>query len=393
MSAVWSILSAMHLPKTLWDELIKTVAYLKNRSSGINSITPYKLSNHICPDLSHWKVVGSRAWVHIPKEKSIKLNICTWQGGFIGYEGKNQYRVYNPRKGKVNITRDIFVDEQHLYHREALNDWDYSEDDWAETDDAELADVDDFGSFDTDDSSYSVAKNTSKQPEKEGNDSQDLEQDLTALDDLESELSDPPEKKPLEINSGSTETSRQSGQPTAPRTLYPGQITYGSAPISRRIVDNPTQPNLNPNTTETPSSLARFTSTCVAQCQIHMVQTLRILESNMDNEGDDEPNSLNQAMHRTDWLKWKEAMQAKYNFLIENKTWELTSMPENRQVITCRWCFKLKKDRIGQILKYKARWVVHRFKQEERVDFVKTFAAVLKLISYKCPFGVSVKCS
>ncbi len=30
MAPVCSILSAMHLPKTLWDELIKTVAYLKN---------------------------------------------------------------------------------------------------------------------------------------------------------------------------------------------------------------------------------------------------------------------------------------------------------------------------------------------------------------------------
>ncbi len=54
----------------------------------------------------------------------------------------------------------------------------------------------------------------------------------------------------------------------------------------------------------------------------------------MENEGDDEPNSLNQAMHRTDWLKWKEAIQPEYDSLIENDTWKLMSMPENRQVIT-----------------------------------------------------------
>ncbi len=34
MSLVRSILAAMRLSKTLWDELIKTVAYLKNRSPG-----------------------------------------------------------------------------------------------------------------------------------------------------------------------------------------------------------------------------------------------------------------------------------------------------------------------------------------------------------------------
>ncbi len=60
MSPVRSILSAMHLPKTLWDELIKTIAYLKNWSLAINGITPYMLSNLIRPDLSHLKVVGSR---------------------------------------------------------------------------------------------------------------------------------------------------------------------------------------------------------------------------------------------------------------------------------------------------------------------------------------------
>ncbi len=148
-----------------------------------------------------------------------------------------------------------------------------------------------------------MGENTSKQPKEEGNDSQDLEQDLTALDDLESELSDLPEEEPLEINSDSKETSRQSRRARALWTLYPGRITYGSAPISRRLVDNSTQSSLNLNTAETPSSLERFTSTRVAQSPIHMVQTLRMLESNVDNKGDDEPNSLNQAMHRTDWFR------------------------------------------------------------------------------------------
>ena len=59
ISSVRSILADMHLPKTLWDELIKTVAYLKNRSPGINGITPYELGNHVRPDLSHLKVVSS----------------------------------------------------------------------------------------------------------------------------------------------------------------------------------------------------------------------------------------------------------------------------------------------------------------------------------------------
>ena len=64
----------------------------------------------------------------------------------------------------------------------------------------------------------------------------------------------------------------------------------------------------------------------------------------MDNKEDDEPNSLSQVIYCVDWPKWKEDIQVKYDSRIENETWELTSMPENRQVITGRWCFKLKKD-------------------------------------------------
>ncbi len=61
-----------------------------------------------------------------------------------------------------------------------------------------------------DDSSYLVGGNITKQLEKKGNASQDLEQYMTIFDDLESKLSGPPEEESLETNSGSIESSRQS---------------------------------------------------------------------------------------------------------------------------------------------------------------------------------------
>ena len=75
MSLIQSILAAMHLPKTLWDELIKTVIYLRNQSPSINDITSYELDNYVCPDLSHLEVVSSQALVHISKKKRVKLDI------------------------------------------------------------------------------------------------------------------------------------------------------------------------------------------------------------------------------------------------------------------------------------------------------------------------------
>lgn len=82
--------------------------------------------------------------------------------------------------------------------------------------------------------------------------------------------------------------------------LYHGQIIYGFVPVSRKFVDNLSQPNPNLTTLETLSNLAQFTSTWVAQFHIYIVYKLRILELNVNNERDNEPNSLKQAIHYTD---------------------------------------------------------------------------------------------
>ncbi len=71
---------------------------------------------------------------------------------------------------------------------------------------------------------------------------------------------------------------------------------------------------------------------------------------------------------------------------------ENLSETENRQVINSQQGFKLKKNRNGHILRYKARCVAHGFKQKRGINFIETLAACVKSMSYKCLFRVSVKC-
>ena len=86
----------MKLSKSFWLGILKTVAYLKNPSPGINGIILFEHFKGEKPNLRHLKIVGSYAWVHIPKEKKRKLDEKSWQGIFVGYEAKNQHRIYNP---------------------------------------------------------------------------------------------------------------------------------------------------------------------------------------------------------------------------------------------------------------------------------------------------------
>lgn len=93
------------------------------------------------------EVVSSQVWVHIPKKKRVKLDIWSWQGIVIDYKDINQYWIYNSHIGKIYIIQDFFINKQHLYHWEALNNKEYLKDDWIETDNTQFADMDDFNNL------------------------------------------------------------------------------------------------------------------------------------------------------------------------------------------------------------------------------------------------------
>ena len=102
-----------------------------------------------------------------------------------------------------------------------------------------------------------------------------------------------------------------------------------------------------------------------------------------------EPKSTKQAKGDIMWKEWLEAMALEYKSLADNKTWTLVTRPENRKVLRGKWVYKLKRGPEGEILRYKARWVVRGFEQEEGIDYGETFASVVKPISYKALFAIA----
>ena len=51
--------------------------------------------------------------------------------------------------------------------------------------------------------------------------------------------------------------------------------------------------------------------------------------------------------------------------------------------------FKVKKEKDGEVLRYKARWVVKGYLQQYGVDYNQTFAAVVKPIAFKTLFVIA----
>ena len=84
-------------------------------------------------------------------------------------------------------------------------------------------------------------------------------------------------------------------------------------------------------------------------------------------------------------------MTVKIEHLVKAGTYELVKPPPDRKVITDRWVFRLKSDVHGNIVRYKARWVVHGYKQQEGIDFTATWAGVVKPASFRTLFAISAE--
>ena len=102
------------IPKSYWAEAANTAVYLMNRrtTSGVHEIAPHEKYYRKKPDLSHTRIFGAIAYVHIPDEKRQKLDPKSEKCILVGYSLEQKgYKCYNPSTQKVRISRDVVFDE------------------------------------------------------------------------------------------------------------------------------------------------------------------------------------------------------------------------------------------------------------------------------------------
>nr|GEV64514.1 retrovirus-related Pol polyprotein from transposon TNT 1-94 [Tanacetum cinerariifolium] len=89
-----------------------------------------------------------------------------------------------------------------------------------------------------------------------------------------------------------------------------------------------------------------------------------------------EPKSYKDALTQSCWI---EATQEELNEFERLEVWELVPRPDKVMVITLKWIYKVKLNKLGGILKNKACLVARGYRQEEGIDFEESFAPVSKL--------------
>lgn len=349
-----SMLSGCSLPKGYWEDAFKTSVYLKNRSPhrALDHQTPFEKWHGYKSDLSHLRIFGCRALIHIPSCHRKKLDVKAEEAIFVGYtEDPNGYYFRDARYPRRIIkSRDVTFFEDNFSSLK-INDCIECVAPNCEPNAEVLL-------------SGSVNRETTLEPIFSGNQPEEFDDkhvpERTCKETVrtENEVEDDYQSAQEEEEEGDGHEVRQNITEPVPIDDHLESNSNGSEDMRRY-----------PSRIRKPPNFFGY-RTC--------------------NEELVEPKTYLEAVNAQDADKWRSAMEAEYNSLVKQKTWKLVDKPQKR-VIPCKWVYKLKTDAHGNIIKYKARLVAKGFNQVEGIDYTETFAPVVRQSSLRTLFALTAE--
>jgi hypothetical protein len=97
-----------------------TAVYVQNRSphKTLRNMTPKEAFTGVKPEVGHLRIFGCPVYIHVPKEKRIKLDPSGRKGTFVGYnESSKAYRIYIPGQRQIEVRRDVTFEEEVSFKR------------------------------------------------------------------------------------------------------------------------------------------------------------------------------------------------------------------------------------------------------------------------------------
>jgi hypothetical protein len=81
-------------------------------------MTPEEAFIEVNPVVGHFKIFGCPIYIHVPKEKRMKLELSCMKGTFVGYnETSKAYRIYIPSQRQIEVSRDVSFEEEVALRR------------------------------------------------------------------------------------------------------------------------------------------------------------------------------------------------------------------------------------------------------------------------------------
>ena len=348
IEAVRSMMFHANVPLFLWAEAVSSAVYIHNRSptAALTNTTPYECWFQEKPNVSNLRVFGCLAYYLVPDAQRKKLDPKSRKAIFIGYPaGTKGYKLYDVATGSFVRSRNIKFFESKFHN----------------FDDKRKIDSENFVIFPVDDI---IADNS-----------------LINYD---------PALPQAEI-------VEHIDQQNEPHQVTTNLLTL---PGAAAAIGNPVQPtndNID-NTTNNNNVMKTYEETFMQQVQnlngkrgrkererliesVNLVDECNLVESLTSNIN--EPNSIKDALNSEHSAEWNKALQAEYNSLLENKTWELVPRPKDINIVGSRWLFKLKRNGDGSINRFKSRLVAQGFTQTHGVDYGEVFSPVARMAAIR----------
>ncbi|XP_048485493.1 uncharacterized protein LOC119691901 isoform X3 [Plutella xylostella] len=360
-----------------WAEAVGTAAYIVNRSPtrALSFITPEEMWTGTAPDLSHLRVFGCEAMVHIPKEQRRKLDAKSRKLIFVGYSACTKgYRFIDPQSRRVYMSRDVIFLEGT----------------------AKRNTVQSFAS-----ENNTVNEKSSSAPEKEKKNTLESEVKVQEVVENRTQLEDKSREKENILNEqnkvylplSQTETAPENNEnesynettsSTHSELLYESthEEDTNSDPNDETYVPSGSDVDTSPENKQRPSRRNEFYQPRSYIC-MNSESTMSYLDS--------DPLCHEEALNSDKKNEWLNAMNEEYQALLQNNTWNLVELPEGKKVIPCKWVFKTKRDENGNIQRYKARLVIKGFRQTKGVDYHEVYAPVVRYSSVRYLLGVAAK--
>lgn len=333
-----SLLIHAQLEEFLWAEAVKTAVYLRNRcpTKALNGQTPFEIWKNRKPSVKHLRVFGSRAFA-VDKKRKGKFQAKSKEYIFVGYSSAAKaYRLYDRQKREIVERRDVKFVEGDF--------------DAKVTEKCNISDR-------NDDFSTNIIRFESN--------IESPEQDSATFVQAKAE----PEQHNSSNSTDSSEEekefvlARDSDVQSRPPTPKSEEVENVSQSVPRR-----------------PKSLR-----IQAAKQRHILNNLNSVD---DIEA---PQSVADALKSKHANDWQLSMQKEYDALMANNTWSLVNLPSGKKAIGSKWVFRIKRNKEGEIEKYKSRLVAKGCGQQFGVNYWETFSPVIRYETIRMLFAIAAE--
>ena len=322
-----TLLQESKLPRSFWAEAVNTACYVLNRVviRPILEKTPYELLRNKRPNISYFKVFGSKCFVLKKIDRDGKFDAKSYEAIFLGYSLTSRaYRVFNLKKRIVEESIDV------IFH-EPNNDLPRDEDgDAGDNDGSNKATAGSTKATATSDSQQAdktteqaATTSTAQQSDSQqaGTSSQPADNEISVDDTIE-------QLSKLSLGGSQTQSVRAVHE----------EISQHSLPKATRTVKNHPPTQIIGDVSEgiqTRKGKANFCAFAAFVAQ-------------------EEPKNVQNALEDENWIL---AMQEELNQFKRCDVWELVEKPKDVSVIRTKWVFKNKVDEFGTVTRNKARLV------------------------------------